>query len=336
MPAYSIRSYTPADYTDWEQFVRSSNNGTLFHRQDFLSYHTPNKFTFRHLMVYGGNTLMAVIPGGEVIDQIHGTKKFWSPMGASYGGIVSADLSYQTAQDIVDAFVEYGYLQGWSDCYLIPPPFMYQTHQQQHIEYAMLFRRFTHELHYISHAIDVRTWQLQGDQFVEHFDKTARKSVRKTLKTDGLRIEQSTGSMADYRAFHHILQENKKKHNATPTHSLDDLLRLQDLVPESLQLLMVYLHDTPIAGSLLFACNPHVLLCFYNMLLYEYQEYKPVYLIMYETVRRAIEGGFRYVDIGVSQVPADPNPMTPALDLITYKERFNAKGFLRSTYHFRF
>ncbi len=336
MKSISITPYTPDQRSVWEAFIRSSNNGTLFHRQDFLDYHPAEKFNFHHQMIYQGDTLIGIIPGGVITDQIHGTKKFWSPVGASYGGIVTNDISYQTAQNIIDAFIAYGTKQGWSDSYFIPPPCMYQTKQNQHLEYAMLYRRFSHELHYISHAIDVRNWSVEHDAFIEHFDKTARKSVRKTLKTSQLRIEKSTGSIADYTAFHHILNENKKKHNAKATHTLEDLLRLQELVPESLDLLIVYLNDTPIAGSLLFACNSNVLLCFYNMLLYEYQEYKPVYLIMYETVKRAIQGGFRYVDIGVSQVPADPNPMTPALDLIAYKERFDAKGFIRSTYHYKF
>jgi lipid II:glycine glycyltransferase (peptidoglycan interpeptide bridge formation enzyme) len=91
--------------------------------------------------------------------------------------------------------------------------------------------------------------------------------------------------------------------------------------------------ERPIAGSLLFLCNPDVVLCFYNMLLYEYQHLKPIYLVMHDTVRLAREEGYRWVDIGVSQVPSDPNPMTPALGLIEFKERFNARGIIRSTFY---
>jgi lipid II:glycine glycyltransferase (peptidoglycan interpeptide bridge formation enzyme) len=71
------------------------------------------------------------------------------------------------------------------------------------------------------------------------------------------------------------------------------------------------------------------------MLLYEYEHLKPIYLIMYETVRRAVEEGYTWVDIGVSQDTSDPDPMTPSLGLIGFKERFDARGVLRSTYHCR-
>ena len=117
--------------------------------------------------------------------------------------------------------------------------------------------------------------------------------------------------------------------------SLEDLLRLRELTPNELRLMMVYHNDIPIAGSLLFMANKNVTLCFYNMLLYEYEHLKPIYLIMYETVKRAYEEGYKWVDIGVSQDTKDSDPMTPSLGLIEFKERFDARGVLRSTYHIK-
>jgi hypothetical protein len=40
-----------------------------------------------------------------------------------------------------------------------------------------------------------------------------------------------------------------------------------------------------------------------------------------------------WVDIGVSQDTKAEDPMTPSLGLIQFKERFDARGILRSTYH---
>ncbi|MFN3306096.1 MAG: peptidoglycan bridge formation glycyltransferase FemA/FemB family protein, partial [Candidatus Kapaibacteriota bacterium] len=140
----------------------------------------------------------------------------------------------------------------------------------------------------------------------------------------------------DYYTFNEILVKNKAKHNAKPTHSLEDMLCLSQLVPNRVRLNMVYYEEKPIAGSWLFICNPKVVLCFYNMLLYEFEHLKPVYLIMYETVRWALEQGFEWVDIGVSQDTKSADPMTPALSLIQFKERFNSRGILRSTYHYKF
>jgi lipid II:glycine glycyltransferase (peptidoglycan interpeptide bridge formation enzyme) len=72
------------------------------------------------------------------------------------------------------------------------------------------------------------------------------------------------------------------------------------------------------------------------MMRYEYQHLRPMYLLMYEIVRWAVENGYEWVDIGVSQDTKSPDPMTPALGLIRFKERFDSRGILRSTFHYRF
>ena len=138
------------------------------------------------------------------------------------------------------------------------------------------------------------------------------KTVRKTLRDPDLEIKESD----EYAAFHEILVENKKRHGVKPTHSLEDLLKLRELMPEKLRLNMVYHKGKPIAGGLLlFLANKKVALCFYNMLLYDYEHLKPIYLVMHETCRWAVEEGYEWVDIGVSQDTKADDPMTPSLGL---------------------
>lgn len=307
----------------WDNFVEKSNNGTIFHLQSFLDYHPKGKFNFHHLMFYENNKLIALLPGGII-----GSNVFWSPVGASYGSLVTEDIPFEKALQLVDTMMEYFDKNGFKEIFLIPPPIIYNKKISQHIEYAMLYRRFDFELHYISHAIHLSF----NEDFLTSFDKTARKTIRKIFREAKLEIRESQ----DYPTFNEILLKNKAKHNAKPTHSLEDMLRLSKLVPNKVRLNMVYYEEKPIAGSWLFICNPKVILCFYNMLLYEYEHLKPVYLIMYETVRWALENGFEWVDIGVSQDTKSPDPMTPALSLIQFKERFNSRGILRSTYHYKF
>ncbi|MCX7879996.1 MAG: GNAT family N-acetyltransferase [Ignavibacteria bacterium] len=309
----------------WEKFVRSSNNGTIFHLQTFLDYHPTGKYNFHHLMFFENNRLVAVLPGGITEKGI-----FWSPVGASYGSLVTENLPFEKCLRIVDAMMDYFDKNNFKEIFLIPPPIIYNKIITQNIEYAMLYRKFDFELHYISHAIHLNFDT--PENFISFFDKTARKTIRKILRNEEISVKRSN----DYYTFNQILVKNKAKHNAKPTHSLEDMLRLSSLLPDDVLLNMVYYKETPIAGSLLFVCNPKVVLCFYNMLLYEYEHFRPIYLIMYETVRWAIENGFEWVDIGVSQDTKSPNPMTPALSLISFKERFNSYGILRSTFHYKF
>jgi hypothetical protein len=324
MEKITIKEYKQENREEWDDFVDRSNNGTMFHKQQFLDYHPAGKFNFYHLMFYKEKKLIGVLPGGLTNDN----NTFWSPVGASYGSIVTEDIHFETALEIVDSFMAFCIEKGLRDAYLIPAPLVYSENYNQHLEYAMLYRKFDFELHYISHVIDLK----RGEDFLQHFDKTSRKTVRKILRESEIVIKENN----DYTAFNEILIENKAKHNVKPTHSLEDMLKLKDLLPNNIRLNMVYHKDEAIAGSWLFFPNRKVVLCFYNMLKYEYEHLKPIYLIMYETVRRAIEEGYEWVDIGVSQDTSAEDPMTPSIGLINFKERFDSRGILRSTYHYHF
>ena len=324
MSNIEIVEYQDKNRQEWEDFVSKSNNGTMFHTMQFLDYHTPGKFSFNHLMFRRNGELLGVLPGGLKDNG----KTYWSPVGASYGSIVTKDLHFEESLEIVDTLMDYCKSISLKDIYLIPPPLIYNENYNQHIEYAMLYRKFDFELHYISHAIDLK----HGGDFLAHFDKTSRKTIHKIFREGHVTIRESD----DYATFNDILLDNKSRHGVKPTHTLEDMIRIRDLMPENVKLLMVYNEEEPIAGSWLFLCNKKVVLCFYNMLYYKYEHLKPVYLIMYETVRWAIENGYEWVDIGVSQDTKAEDPMTPSLNLIKFKERFDSRGILRTTYHYGF
>ena len=296
----------------------------MFHSLDFLDYHPKGKFDFYHLMFRRGDELIGILPGGVKEDG----RVFWSPVGASYGSIAARDVRFETSLEMIDVMMDYFRQNRFKEIFLIPPPIIYSRNVSQHFEYAMLYRKFDFELHYISHAIDLK----HGDNFLPFFDKTARKTIHKILREGRLTVKESD----DYDTFYRILLDNKARHAATPTHSLEDIHRLLQLVPQNLKLLMCYCDGEPIAGSLLFLCNSEVVLCFYTMLLYKFEEMKPVYLVNYEITKWATEHGYKWVDIGVSQDTHAEDPMTPSVNLINFKERFNSRGILRSTFHYSF
>ncbi|HZV11773.1 MAG TPA: GNAT family N-acetyltransferase [Candidatus Kapabacteria bacterium] len=303
----------------WDAFVLGSNNGTMFHLQSFFDYHAPGKFHFHHLLFFREGRLIAVLPGGITSPGV-----YESPVGASYGNFVLHELSFANCLELVDAFMGYCAANGISDVSLTAAPIIYQKKLSQDIDYALLWRGFHYDCHYISSVIDMREYD---NDVLRNFDKTTRRTVRKIQREGALRIEHNE----DYASFYPILLKNKQKHNVKPTHSFEDLIRLNELLPGRLHLFNAYLDDTPIAGSLNFVANERTLLVFYNMLLYEYDEYRPIYLLMHQVVRWAREHGFDYVDIGVSQDTKAANPMTPSMSLIEFKERFDSRCILRST-----
>jgi hypothetical protein len=321
--------YEPSEHaTQWDAFIERSMNGTVFHSQQFLSYHPEGRFDLHHLLFFQGKRLIAVLPGG-LRDC---GRTFESPLGASYGSFVTEDISTQTALDIVAAFERYIYSIRVKDVYLTPAPVIYQPLLTQNLDFALLYRGYLYQRHYISHAIDLRHPGVPFDRF----QSVARKHIRRvTRENPTLWIDESQPeSLKEMLAeFYPILLENKAKYNAKPTHTLEELLRLHDLLPEFMKLFLVRVGEEPIAGSLLFLANDRVSLIFYHMLRYAFDDYKPIYLLMDRVTRWSKEEGYHFVDIGVSQDTSDENPMTPALSLINFKEKFDSRGVLRSTLH---
>jgi len=307
----------------WDEFVRNSNNGTIFHLQRFFDYHILDKFKFNHLMVIDKGNIAALLPGSIVDDNI-----FESPIGASYGSLVLSDISFKKTMDIVSAILDYGRKNGLKGFLLTAAPMIYDKFQTQSLEFALLWQGFKYELHYISSAIHLD----KSRDIIERFRPTIRRNIRKSLNNPDIRVAINDR----YDEFYPILIENKSRHNVKPTHTLEDLLKLKELLPDALKLFMVYYKDKPIGGSVMFYPNKQVALCFYNMLLYDYAGYKPIQRVMYELVKDATESGYQYVDIGVSQDTKADNPMTPSMGLIDFKEKFDAKTIMRNTLSIKF
>lgn len=314
-----IIEYTESWKEKWDKFVLESNNGTMFHLQKFFDYHVQGRFLFDHLLFLNNNEIVAVLPG-KLVNGI-----FESPIGASYGSLVTKDISFAETMELVNLLLDYGRENNFKGFELTPAPMIYETYQNQNLDFAMLWLGFSYKLHYISSAIKLD----KERDIIERFSPTIRRNIRKTLKHPEISVEINER----YDEFYPILLENKARHDVKPTHSYEDLLRLKELLPESMKLFMVYLAGKPIGGSLMFFTNKNASLCFYNMLLYDYAEYKPIQRVMYEVVKYSTEHGYSYVDIGVSQDTKVDNPMTPSMNLIQFKEKFDAKTIMRNTFH---
>ncbi len=301
-------------------------NGTVFHKQQFLQYHPAGRFDFHHLLFFEGKHLVAVLPGGWK----QNGSVYESPAGSSYGSFVVKDISADTALGIVAAFENYVSDHSIAEVFLTSAPVIYQPHITQNLEFALLYKGFAYQRHYISHAIDLRHGTIPFDRF----QPTARKHIRRVQREHPeVMVEEVPQNDLErgLAEFYPILLENKAKFGVKPTHTLEELLELHRLLPDLMKLFLVRVNDEPIAGSLLFLANARVAIIFYHMLRYSFDDYKPIYLLMNKVTSWAQGHGFAFVDIGVSQDTSDANPMTPALSLIRFKEKFDSRGLLRST-----
>ena len=308
-----IHKYSEKDHHLWEAFVENANNGTIFHTLEFLSYHPPHRFKNHHLIIKEQNNILALLPAVEE------QRTLISHKGASYGGFVlRQDLGIHQIYLIVEHTLEHLKGLGFKSIVLTQPPLIYYSNPNQYIDFALIKNGFHYRKREITAVIP-----LDASEPLLTFHADARRSTKKAMR-EGVVVMISD----DYKSYYDILKNNLgMRHNVSPTHTLDELLVLKNLLPDKIMLFAAYLKEKMLGGMVMFVANPNVILAFYISHDEKYQSYRPVNLLFYEVIKWGRNQGFKYLDLGTFTLNMNPN-----WGLGRFKENFNARGFLRDTY----
>lgn len=319
MSTLSIRRFQTNDEQQWDEFVEKTNNGTLFHTRRFLSYHPPERFTDHSLWILKDGKPCSILPAVEFE---HDEKRVLiSHRGASYGGFVFRDfLGLRDAFDQVQALIDYARDNGFQGIDITPPPRSYFRRPTDYFDFALLQNGFAYRKREISSIIPL-TFGRQD--ILSTFKESSRRAVRKAHKS-GVTVQESE----DYASFYAILKKNLRlRHNVTPTHTLEELIRIKDLFPDRIKLFASFYQETMVAGVVLFVCNPRVVLAFYISHDDEFQFVRGVNLLFYDIVDWSIQNHFGFLDFGIFTVNEDPN-----WGLARFKESFGAQGVFRDSF----
>ncbi len=322
----NIYRYTENDKQSWDDFVKNSNNGTLFHLRNFLTYHIDRVFEDHSILCKKGEKIVAVFPGSIIEED--GKKVLFSHPGASYGGFAINDPSFALASDILEQFKCYCQEENIHEVVMIPPPWIYHTQQNESFEYVMLWNKYQVDEIYISSVIPLMKSE---DDLVNHVCRLKHRSktyFEKIIQEHAITTEWNH----KFDEFYPILLKNKMKFQSKPTHSIEELEKLNQLLPNRLHLLMMYSNGKPIGGTLNFVANDNVAIIFYNMIDYDHLGAQPATLQIIETIKWAKQNGFSYLDFGVSQNPKAEDPLTPSPSLIRFKEEFGSLGMIRKVF----
>ncbi|HKJ33867.1 MAG TPA: GNAT family N-acetyltransferase [Balneolales bacterium] len=308
------RSLSEVDEHEWDTFVRSSNNGTIFSEAHFFHHHEED-LDIRFISCHDGIDIIAGIVGSFRGNQ------FISPTGASYGGFLVPSLSFTDTEKGLVSLLEYFKDIGVNKISVTFPPLAYYKEINQNLDFLMRYYGFQETLTLLSSITDTTK-----------YDKTSissmcRRAVKKSVKK-GIEIK----NIADISEFYEILVKNKAKFNLKPTHSETEIRSLLSLYPDDICLMGAYYQEKLIAGVMNMRCTPDVLLTFYIASDYEYQKLRPVNRLLHEICIKAKKNQVRYVDFGVSMETNTENSMDPRRSLIYFKEHFNSKGYLRSRF----
>jgi hypothetical protein len=310
-----IEEYTERLDTEWESFVEQANNGTIFHLQRFLNYHPPGRFVNRHLLFRKNRKLVAILPAiqREETEEM----ALISHGGASYGGlVVREELGIKDTVSLAERLVEYLSQCDISRIVITQPPLIYCRLPNNYIDFALMRCGFTYLKRELTSVINLN----YQDDILSTFKNESRTAVRKAQRL-GVMVKETD----DLEGFYQILKQNlKMRHNVNPTHSLDELLKLRQLLPDRVKQFSAYIEETQIAGMTVFVCNPRVVLAFYISHREEYQSYRAVNLLFYEVIRWAVAHGYKFLDLGTFTLN-----MVPNWGLGRFKENFGAKGYFR-------
>lgn len=303
---------------DWDSFVSDSANGTLFHLRRFLSYHAPGKFIDYSWIFKVKNRIIGVFPA--VLLTTAQENSVVSHPGSSYGGIVYGnEMGIRQAHDMVHLLLQQIRQDKISTVRITVPPVWYDVQPNQYIEFALLSEGFSYQKQELSSVVSLRS--LPQD-FEDSLADATRRAIQKAIK-NGVTIEWSN----NIRDYYSILKQNLSlRHNVKPTHSLSELIHLQELFPDKIFLLAAFYEEKMIGGIVPFICNSRVVLAFYISHAMEFQHLRAVDYLMASFINWAREKGFHYVDFGTFTLNMEPN-----WGLGKFKEKFSARGAFRST-----
>jgi len=318
----SVQLWEPNRAAEWKTFLSNSNNGTLFHDLDFLSYHPSDRFLVRNLLFYESSRLVALLPAAIEIEA-SGHRFLKSPYGASIGGFVlPPTLKVGMMLQIVKELQSYVRAQGLSGLELRIGPNAYLRQPDDLIPFSLMAHGFV-----LAHRWLLFMVPLDGPRETlldRLLSKAKRYDVRANLKR-GLQPREVDPSKLD--DFWRLLSEAYVRLGTCSTHSREELADLLVRLPGRVRLFLCAYEGIEIAGVLIFMLNNVVANTFY---ICESEAHKtlcgPAVLIAHVIKQMATEG-LRYLDLGPSVSDFHFNR-----GVVFFKEGFAARGFCRETW----
>lgn len=303
--------------------LNKSDNGTIFHLPQFLNYHSNDFFINKdkiQFKFYKKNTLIGYLSGVIENNEIH--KKIISPYGASYGGFVlEKSLTFHEIELIVDATLDYLKENNFSQISLINTT---SIHSKKNIfaylDYILKSKNFSILksdlllVHQISKTNDL----------IGRFERKTITELKQPLKNPSISLEVING--VDEQSYE-ILIDSQKRLESKPTHSFDELLKIENLIPNTIRTFKVMYENEPVSGIITFSLNSEVLNTFYIFDKFEARDLKANHFAYYHVLNWATINNYKYLDFGPSTFGYIPN-----YPLIKFKEKFDTFPVLRAQY----
>jgi len=193
--------YEPGLSDEWDEFVRQSNNGTIFHTRRFLSYHPEDRFEDCSLLFRKKDKLFSVLPA--VLKRGSRGKWMISHAGSSMGGpVFDTGTSIKDTFFLVERLLEFARRRDISTVQITLPPVIYSRRPGNYFDFALLDAGFTYLKREVSSVIPL---DFAEEDTLLAFSPESRRAARKALKR-GVKVVESE----DFSGFYAICRATSR------------------------------------------------------------------------------------------------------------------------------
>lgn len=235
MSAFHIEKYTPEHKNQWDDFIKTSKNGTFLFQRGFMDYHE-ERFTDYSLMIYRKDKLIAVFPANRDGDNVY------SHQGLTYGGLVlSPKIKFNVVLNAFQSLLEFLAEKTVKTLELKPVPRIYHRYPSDEMDYLL----FLVKAKPVRRKLAVAIYNPNPLKM----EYLRRRGVKKAKK-EGLRIQKET----DFAPFwQEILLPNlERQYGVKPVHGAEEIALLANRFPKNIHQYNVYHQGKIVGGTTLF------------------------------------------------------------------------------------
>ncbi len=318
----TIEQYNESLELVWDDFVdNNSRNATFLHSRKFFIHNPLNEKDDTSLLFYKNGKLKAVLPA--CLLEINGVKTLFSHPRSTYGGfIVDESIGVEEAVAIVGETIHFAKSKQADEIVIRNPFRIFHQLPSDETDYAMWYKGFSIKSRELECTIKL------SEQPEFKYEDGTKRSVKKALKS--ITVKESN----EYESFWKILTTNlSEKHNAKPTHSIEEFFQLKKQVSDDkIKLIGCFIDEKLVGGIVLFICKPLVLHAQYIASDLTYQNFRPLNAAIDFTCKWGWDQGFKYLNLGSATEDAGK---IINFGLFRFKEGFGGRGVLRETMHLK-
>jgi len=232
--AMRIERYQKSQKQIWDDFVRSSKNGTFLFLRDYMDYHS-DRFEDYSLLVYDDSRLVALLPANAEAARLE------SHGGLTYGGFVTAStMKLPLMLQVFEATSTYLKQNGFTSWLYKTIPYFYTRIPAEEDRYAL----------FICHASLVR----RGVLTVVYKDcrlpfQARRNRGIKRAQGNHLHVMESEDFASFWTIVGDMLWERYQTH---PVHTLEEIRLLHSRFPNNIRLYACYQDTKMLAGVVIY------------------------------------------------------------------------------------